>query len=120
MVSPYDYHRPTSTCTALFTEARRRDILIGSSKEVATWHTKICHVAYMICPVPTLQSDPSSSRAPSVPSPSRERPGFSLACASGPGPYRTSPKRRSKKFGTRKGRGAKDPDPFLPTLPCRY
>jgi hypothetical protein len=64
-----------------------RVILRSSSKEVATWHTKICHVAYMICPVPALQSELSSSRAPSVPPPSRERPGFSLACAGGPRPY---------------------------------
>ena len=66
---------------------RGRGILRSSSKEVATWHTKICHVAYMLCPVPALQSDLSSSRAPSVPPPSRERPGFSLACAGGPRPY---------------------------------
>ena len=44
----------------------------------------------MLCPVPALQSYQSSSRAPSVPPPSQERPGFSDACAGCPGPYRNS------------------------------
>jgi hypothetical protein len=48
------------------------------SPEVATRHTKICRVAYMLCPVPALQFDQSSSRAPSVPPPPESGPAFLL------------------------------------------
>jgi hypothetical protein len=49
--------------------------------KVATWHTKIRHLAYMLSPSSILQSDQSSSRVPSETPPlPRARPGFSLAC----------------------------------------
>jgi hypothetical protein len=48
------------------------------SKEVATRHTNICHVAYMLRLAPELQFGQSSSRAPSVPPPSQSRPAFPL------------------------------------------
>ena len=55
---------------------------------VATWHTKIRHLAYVLSPSSVLQSDQSSSRVSSESSPLPEQPGFSDACADGPRPSR--------------------------------
>jgi hypothetical protein len=56
-------------------------------------YEEITRVRYALGPSSALQSDQSSSRAPSVPSfPLPERPGFSLACACGPGPPRLDPR----------------------------
>jgi hypothetical protein len=54
--------------------------------KVATWHTKIRHLGYVLLSSSVLQSDQSSSRVPSESSPLPERPGFSIACAGGPEP----------------------------------
>jgi hypothetical protein len=78
------------TCD-LFSGVRGRKILRSSTPEVATWHTKICRVAYMLCPVPALQSDQSSSRALCTSPLPRAARLFSCLRRGGPGPYRTSP-----------------------------
>src|SRR5215203_5034473 len=64
----------------------RRTLRVGKGPKVATWHTKIRHLAYMLCPAPILQSDESSSRMPSESLPLPEQPGFSVASASIRGP----------------------------------
>ena len=53
-------------------------ILPGSGPEkMATWHTNIRHLGYVLRAAPVLQSDQSLSRAPPVPPPPREARLFS-------------------------------------------
>ena len=52
--------------------------LIPTPAKVATWHTKIRHLAYWLLPSSVLQSDQSSSRALPEPSPFPGGPAFLL------------------------------------------
>src|SRR5918995_4728475 len=54
--------------------------------KVATWHTKIGHLAYVLGASSILQSDLSSSRAPSESFPSQSGPAFLLPLGTVPGP----------------------------------
>src|SRR5215217_5177925 len=56
-----------------------RSAPLQTPAKVATWHTKIRHLAYMLSPSSILQSEQSSSRVPSESSPLPEQPGFSVA-----------------------------------------
>jgi len=61
------YFAPTLRCAPLQTPAK-----------VATWHTKIRHLAYVLSPSSVLRSDQSSSRVPSETFPSQSGPAFLL------------------------------------------
>ena len=53
--------------------------LTPTPAKVATWHTKIRHLAYVLLPSSVIQSDQSPSRVPSDSFPLPEQPGFSVA-----------------------------------------
>jgi hypothetical protein len=64
-----------------FSDSLGKVILRSSPSEIASRHTKIRHLAYVLGSSSLVQSDQSLSRAPFEPPPSKEQPGFSVVWA---------------------------------------